>query len=213
MTDIGYTSDDDFIVAKKATIDLLKDLVKKNDYIKNCKSNKKKDPSSLSYLIKRDMSQSDCIKLGTGVEKLVTDIVLNYSSLENIKPKNVKDQKERDHLFIDKKAKIVYYAELKANINLDTEKSKATYSKCLDIVKELQKEFPEYTVKWCLLAYRYIDNDCISLSIKKKYMKISENLYGINEYLEMLGIDFEFTEETYTSYLNTIADEMFTDSF
>ena len=215
MADCGYISEDDFIVVntkKHPTIDLLKDLVKKNDYIKNCKSNKKKDPSSLSYLIKRDMSQSDCIKLGTGVEKLVTDIVLKCSSLENIKPKNVKDQKERDHLFIDKQAKIVYYAELKANINLDTEKSKATYTKCLEIVKELQKEFPDYTIKWCLLAYRWIDNDYITLTIKKKYLKISENLFGINEYFEMLGIKLDFTEESYMSFLNTIADEMFTDS-
>jgi hypothetical protein len=215
MTDCGYVSDDDFIVVnktQKATIDLLKDMVKKNDYIKNCKSNKKKDQSSLSYLIKRDMSQSDCIKLGNGVEKLVTDIILQYSIVKNIKPKNVKDQKERDHLFIDNTKKFIYYAELKANINLDTEKSKATYTKCLDIVKELQKEYPDYTVKWCLLAYRYIHSDCITISIKKKYMSISGNLYGINEYLNMLGIDFQFTEDTYASFLNTIADEMFTDN-
>ena len=214
MTDCGYDTDDDFIVVnktKKATIELLKDMVKKNDYIKNCKSNKKKDPYSLSYLIKRDISQNDCIKLEIGVEKLVTDIVLQYCSVKHIKPKNVKDQKERDHLFIDKNAKIVYYAELKANINLNTEKSKATYTKCLEIVKELQKEFPDHMVKWCLLAYRYIDSEYITLAIKKKYTTISENLYGINQYLEMLGIDFEFTEETYASYLNTIADEMFND--
>ena len=211
MTDCRYESDDDFIVvnkSKKVTIDLLKDMVMKNDYIKNSKSNKKKDPSSLSYLIKRYMSPNDCIKLGKGVENLVTDIVLQYCSVKKIKQKNLKDHA---HLFIDKKAKIVYYAELKANINLDTENSKATYTKCLEIVKELQKEFPDYTVKWCLLAYRYIHSDCIALTIKKKYMPISENLYGINEYLEMLGIDFEFTEETYVSYLNTIADEMFND--
>lgn len=92
----GYDTDDEFIVVKKAntvTIDLLQELIKKNDYIKNCKSNKKKDPSSLSYLIKRDMSQSDCIKLGTGIEKLVVDIILQHTCLENIKPKNVKDKK------------------------------------------------------------------------------------------------------------------------
>jgi len=204
----GYeTYEDDFIVVNKTnkvTIDVLQELVKKNMYIKNCKSNKKKDPSSLSYLIKRNMSQSDCIKLGTGIEKLVSDIVLQYTTFENVK--------EYDHLFIDKTKKVLYYAEFKANINLDTDKSKEIYKKCLSIVDDLKKNFSGYTIEWCLLALRYIDNECIVSTIKKKYLKISENVYGINNYLKMMGIDFKFSEETYASYLNIIADEMFTES-
>jgi hypothetical protein len=150
------------------------------------------------------MSQSDCIKLGTGIEKLVSDIVLQYTTFENVK--------EYDHLFIDKTKKVLYYAEFKANINLDTDKSKEIYKKCLSIVDDLKKNFSGYTIEWCLLALRYIDNECIVSTIKKKYLKISENVYGINNYLKMMGIDFKFSEETYASYLNIIADEMFTES-
>ena len=109
-----------------------------NAYIKNCKSNVKKDFNSLSYLVDKSLSQSDCIKLGIAVEKVFSDMILKYTHLVNIKPKNIKDKKEKDHLFMDVENKTIYYSELKANINLDTEKSKSTYKKCFSIVEELK---------------------------------------------------------------------------
>jgi hypothetical protein len=56
-------------------MDTLKTIIHKNEYIKNCSSNNKKDPSSLSFLIDKKLSQSDCIKLGNGVEKVLSDII------------------------------------------------------------------------------------------------------------------------------------------
>lgn len=194
--------DDDFIIIdRKLTIQMLQELVKKNEYIKNSKTIK--DPFSIAYLVKYDISSNDYVKkLGTGIEKLLIDIVKHYNTdLEHVK----------DHIFIDNTKKIIYYGELKANINLDIEKTKTTCKKCLNIVKDLQKEFADYTIKWSLVSYRYIDNDSIPTIIKNKYIKIAENLYGINEYLEMLGINFEFTEDSYNSYVNAIADEIFID--
>lgn len=178
-------------------------------YIKTCSSNKKKDICSLSYLIDRSMSQSDCIKLGLGCEKVFSDMVMKYTSHKNIKGKNIKGKKEKDHLFCDEDAKIVYYAELKANINLDTEKSKSTYEKCLQIVEALREEYPDYEIKWCLLAFRFTDYTAIPETIQKKYSTIKDNLFGINQYLKMLGIEIEFTEDGYKKFLNKIADSMF----
>ena len=191
------------------TLDQLTTLISNNNYIKQCCSNKTKDPSSLSSLIQRTLSQSDCIKLGTGIEKLLADLVIQHTSLENIKPKNSKGKKEKDHLFLDPTTKIIYYAELKSNINLDTEKSKSTYQKCLDIVQELQEEYPDHTINWCLLALRYKNYEEISNVIQKKYAEISDHLFGINQYLHMLNIQLEFTDETYHRFLNQIADAMF----
>lgn len=189
--------------------DELCDLMKSNAYISNCKSNKKKDPNSLTSLITKQLSQSDCIKLGNGCEKLFIDIILQKSKLKNIKPKNKKGKKERDHLFEDEDNKIIYYSELKANINLDTEKSKSTYSKCQSIVKELHEEYPNHTIKWCLLGYRYLDYKDIPEVIQKKYGPIKDNLFGVNQYLSMLNIDLQFTNETYKSFLNKMAEQMF----
>lgn len=185
-------------------------LIENNEYIKLCKSNKKKDENSLSSLINRKLSQSDCIKLGNGLEKLLCDIILKNTSLKNIKQKNSKGRKERDHLFCDEENKIIYYAELKSNINLDTEKSKSTYVKCLHIVEELRLEYPEYKIEWCLLACRYISNDKIPEVLKNKYKEIKENLFGINDYLNLLHINKLFTKNSYSIFLNKIADKMFT---
>lgn len=99
-------------------------IIENNIYVKECKSNKKKDINSLSYLLDTIISQSDCIKLGIGCERILCDFILsNAQHLSNIKPINKKGSKERNHLFIDTKNKIIFYAELKGNINLDTEKS------------------------------------------------------------------------------------------
>jgi hypothetical protein len=184
-------------------------IIKNNNYIKNCKSNKNKDIDSLSYLISRELSQSDCIKMGNGLEKIFYDIVLYHTKLKDIKPKNKKGKKEKDHLWCDEDNKIIYYAEFKSNINLDTEKSKSTYEKCQNIVIELKKKFPEYDIKWCLVCCRYINNINIPNKLKYKYNTIKNNLFGVNEYLSLLNINLSFTFSRYCNFLNKIADEMF----
>lgn len=184
-------------------------IIKNNNYIKNCKSNKGKDIDSLSYLITRELSQSDCIKLGNGLEKIFYDIVLHHTKLKDIKPKNKKGKKEKDHLFCDEVNKIIYYAEFKSNINLDTEKSKSTYKKCLNIVTELEEKYQGYTIKWCLVGCRYINNNNIPNKLKYKYISIKNNLFGINEYLKLLNINICFTFNNYCKFLNNIANAMF----
>jgi hypothetical protein len=185
---------DDFVVINSPTLDLLLEMIPKNEYIKDFKSNKQKDPDSVAYLIRRDMTQRECVKLGNCFEKLLTDMTVQL--VTHLQPKSIKN---KYNVFVDEEYKIVYYAELKADYSKNTE--------CM--VDELKKEVPGYTVKWCVLLYRYIASEYIPTEILKKYIKISQNVYGINDYLEMVGIDFRFTEETYKYYLNLIADEMF----
>ena len=60
-------------------------------------------------------------------------LILKNSKLKNIKEKSEKDKKETDHLYKDEDKKIIHYAELKSNLDLDTEKSKVTVNKCLSI--------------------------------------------------------------------------------
>lgn len=199
----------DYIKKQHNTLLEFSSLIENNSYIKNCKSNKKKDINSLSYLIRRELSQSDCIKLGTGLEKIFYDIVLQYTNLIDIKPKNKKGKKEKDHLFCDEINKIIYYSEFKSNINLDTEKSKSTYQKCLNIVNELEEKYSDYTIKWGLVACRYISNVAIPNKLKHKYVIIKKNLFGINDYLNLLNINKNFTSTSYSKFVNKLADTMF----
>jgi len=190
----------------------LKNIIKNNDYIKSCVSNKKKDYNSLSYLIQKNLSQSECIKLGIGLENVLRDIILKKNTnLKSIKPKNKKGKKEKDHLFINETTKTIYYAELKSNLNLDTEKSISTSNKCLQILEELKIEYQDYKIKMYLIGLRYYKKNCIPKLIEKKYLSICDNLLGVNEYLEELDIDLNFTkeEENYKLFLNCLVDNMF----
>ena len=175
---------------------------------KNVKT--KYDETSLKFLSKKKLEQGQCIILGNTLEKIFSNVVENTTTLENIKQKNKKGEKEKDHLFIDYEKKEVYYSEIKSNINLDTEKSKATYEKCQDIVKELENNYEGYKVIWCLTSLRYLYNHDIPLNLKKKYKNISENLFGLNEYLKMVGSKFIFKDmDDYKNFIDKTVEYIF----
>ncbi len=189
----------------------LKSIIDKCAYVNNCKSNEKKDFNSMSYLVSINLSHSDCIKLGHGVEKVFKMFICaSVPNLKDIKTKNIKGMKEKDHLFIDETKKIIYYAEIKTNLNLDTEKDKSTINKCVDIKKELEDKYNGFIVKMFLVGCRYISNDIIPLDICKKYIKIKNHLVGLNEYFEALSIPFKYdNEDKYKEHINYLAKKMF----
>ena len=187
----------------------LKNFTKECSYIlkqkEEIKSKNKLDEESLSFIINRSMSQSESIRLGIAIECYLRDFIGNKTGLKNINKKNCKGQKQKDILFIDYNQKIIYYSEIKTNLNLDTEKSKSTYIKCQDIVKELEYEYKDFQIKWCLLGARYKDCNEISEKVKKKYIEIKDNLFGINEFFQMFDIDLVVSNKEYKELLNHIA--------
>jgi hypothetical protein len=166
--------------------------------------------SSLKYIINRELTQSQSIRLGHAVEHAARHYPLKINKdLIDIKQPNKKGKKEKDILFINHKKKKVYYTEIKTNLNLDTEKSKITSTKCQEIVENLKSQYKGYKVEWCLFGARYIDSNQIPKSIKNRYSKIQENLGGVNDYLEMLDIKDNFSEERYHIFVNGIEQTMF----
>ena len=193
-------------------LQFLKSVINGNEYVQACTSNKAKDVHSLSSLVNRPMSQSDCIKLGTGLEKVFSELILAVNpQLTNIKPKNTKGKKERDHLFVNEETKTVFYAELKSNLNLDTEKCRSTANKCIQIAAELSEEFPNYTIKMYLVGLRYVNKTLLTKIIANKYLEIADNLVGVNYYFEALTSDSLLfaNEDTYKEFLTYLADQMF----
>lgn len=184
-------------------------IIKNNNYMKKYKCNTSKDFHSLSYIVNKKLSHSDCIKIGIAIEKILVDIVLEYNKdLENIRPKNLKNKHEKDHLFFNSKNNTIYYSELKGNLNLDTEKIKMTKEKYINIVEELKKQYPDNNIKWCLLGLRYTNQNKIPSKIKNKYIGFNKYLYGINDYFKLLDINIKYTERTYKEFINIIVDEM-----
>ena len=179
-------------------------MIKEGDLKKN-KVNNGKDINSLSYLIPISLNQSHSIKLGILLEKNILYQIIKFTELKNIKGKNIKGKKERDHLFKDYNNKIIYYAEIKGNLNLDTEKSKSTINKCILIKNELEKEYPLYKIKWGLVSLRFLTLNEIPIIIQIKYNKIKDNLYGLNDYLNLLQSKL-FTNETQIEYYTKLAN-------
>jgi hypothetical protein len=62
-----------------------------------------------------------------------------------------------------------------------------------------------------LVNNRYFCKDVIPNGIMKKYNSVENNVVGICDYFEALGVQFPFShEEEYKSWLNYLADRMFT---
>lgn len=166
-----------------------------------------KDYNSISYIVKKQLSQSQSIKLGIIMEKVLTDLILeSNSNLKSIKPKNESGKKEKDHLFMDENNKIIYYSEIKSNLNLDTEKSKETSNKCIDIYNTLIKKYKNYKVNMYLVGIRYFVKEIIPKNIINKYDNISEHVVGVNEYLSSLNCNIKFNEDEYIEYINDIVN-------
>lgn len=189
-------------------------FIENNNYVKKCFSNDEKDFNSLSYLIKKEkhLSQSDCIKMGHGMENVLTDLIMSKSTLDlkNIKRKNSKGKKETDHLFVDEVNKNIYYAELKSNLNLDTEKCKSTSEKCILLENEMKELYPDYTIHMNLLGLRYYTKELIPKVIANKYLNITTSVIGVNEYFDILKMNCKFdNEDDYKEFLNFMAFKMF----
>ena len=165
----------------------------------------KDDNESLSILFDINLSQSEKIQFGNRMENLLSIFILENTLLKNIKEKNSKGVKEIDHLFMDNINNVIYYAELKSNLNLDTEKSIQTVKKCKQIKKILKKKYPDYKIKMYLVSLRHLTTNTINKCIKNKYNEINDNLVGVNEYLIDLGIpqQTEFENEiNYKIFIN-----------
>lgn len=183
----------------------IKSIIKNNVYVKKYRTKKGRNIHSMSYLVDGAITQSDCIKLGIAMESVTRDIIKHHSNLDDIKQTNKKGVREKDHLFIDHAKKIVYYAEMKTNLCLDTEKCKSTEQKCKDIKLELEKIHDGYTVKSHLVGLRYPNHIDIPRIIQKKY----ENpIHSINEYFESLGVNVNFSNLDYSYFVNYVVESM-----
>jgi hypothetical protein len=111
---------------EKAKEDIFNCIIINNSYVDFTTKNTQRDSGSFYSLITRDLSQSDAIKLGIAIERIFIDLILTNTHMQNIRKPTTKGKKETDHLFLNNTTNTIYYAEVKGNLNLDTEKRPAT---------------------------------------------------------------------------------------
>jgi hypothetical protein len=142
----------------------------------------------LKELLKVKITQSDSIKLGKLLEDSINSYIITRGG-ENRKESNSRitihgENIETDILFL--KGSCIYYLEVKSNINLDTEKSKATKSKLDNVVNALKERNPSYNVCGKILSLRYAR---ASDALFYKQPIEREDLMGYSEFFEIFSED------------------------
>lgn len=173
-------------------------------YTKKQQHDGKKDVNSMKFMIDRNLTQSQSIRLGIELENFFRDYILEKTSMRNM---NHRCKKECDHLFIGEHT--IYYAELKCNLNLDSEKSVSTYKKCQQIQDELSLMYPNYNIRMFLVSLRFYKKELIPINIQNKYKSIDANLCGISDYLVQLGLDGFAKQTEYKQFINEFVDIIF----
>jgi hypothetical protein len=117
--------------------------------------------------------QSVSIKFGKVFENMFIEHIKNHNDFElgdiGVQKTSQGKKKDFDLVFIDTKNNTVYYRELKANINLDSEKLPATIQKVKFLERELNKKYPTYKIDsgvLCPSVYSLFDLDGSKISNK-----------------------------------------------
>jgi hypothetical protein len=199
---------DDKIHSSKNEINIW-NIISKNDYINKVKNKTESIHSFSSLVSRKDLDQSQKITLGLCIEYLLNDIISLSSDWKNLNNlKNTKGLKQKDSLWINELTKTIIYAEYKANLELDTEKSVETDKKCQIIFNELKENYPDYNIKPYLVGLRYLrNNETIMANILKKY-KLTTVL-GVDDYLELFNMKVMGDYDEYKKVLNHIVDLKF----
>lgn len=157
---------------------------------------------SLNYLFygRRISEQSKFIKLGRFGEYFTKELIMLNKNLElmfcGIQKINNKN-KDVDLIFKDNINNIVYYRELKGNIELDTEKLPATINKCNEINLFLKKEY-NYQINFGILNWSIYNRDNSNLNIINSFEKNGIKIDHFKDFLNI--IDIEWNEEDFYEY-------------
>ena len=166
-------------------------------------------PGSISYLLygERPSEQSMNIKFGRLGEFLSKELIKTNHTLEllNCGVQIINDKKKAvDLIFKDEVNKIIYYRELKGNIELDTEKLPATITKCKEIENSLKTTYLDYTIDCGILNWSVYNRKILTAGLSN--IKTFENggikIDHMEDFLKIIGV--LWAEQDYYTYLNEI---------
>ena len=170
-------------------------------------------PGSLVYLLfgKEPSSQSMSIKCGYIGEFLAKELV-EASDNCVLLPCGVQDvdgtNMDIDLIWENKITKTIHYRELKANIDVDTEKIKSVVERVKTINNYLTTKYPEYTIDSGVLNWSVYDRSWIigSLNRIKKVENAGFKLDHYKEFLDLL--EHQWSEEEFTNFFDGIGDTL-----
>ena len=152
-------------------------------------------PGSISHLLygEKPSEQSICIKFGRFGEYLSKELINSNKNVEllvcGIQQINDK-KKDVDLIFKCEETKIIYYRELKGNIELDTEKLPATIHKCKEIELSLQMTYPDYVINCGILNWSVYNRKILTagLSNIKSFENGGIKIVHMEDFLTTINI-------------------------
>jgi hypothetical protein len=164
---------------------------------------------SLKFLLhgRKPSEQSISIKMGRFGEFLTKEMIQRKDNLEllicGVQQINNK-KKDVDLIFKDETNKIIYYRELKANIELDTEKIPATVDKCKEIKSSLQMKYQDYFIDCAVLNWSVYNRSILTagLSNIRSFETSGIKIEHMEDFLKIVNI--EWSEEDYYAYFREI---------
>lgn len=168
---------------------------------------------SISYLLygEKPSEQSINIKLGKFGEFLSKELIISNKNLEllncGIQKINNKN-KDIDLIFKNEKSKIIYYRELKGNIELDTEKLPATINKCKEIEQSLKDNYLDYTIDCGILNWSIYNREILlaGLSNIRTFEKNGIKIDHMQNFLDI--IDIKWDCDDYYNYFRDIGNRI-----
>jgi hypothetical protein len=170
-------------------------------------------PGSISHLLygEKPSEQSISIKLGRFGEFLSKELIVLNSNLELLQcgiQKINNKKKDVDLIFKDEINKIIYYRELKGNIELDTEKLPATISKCKEIETSLQSTYSEYSINCGILNWSVYNRKILTAGISniKTFETGGIKIDHMEDFLNIINV--VWNEEDYYLYFRNIGEKI-----
>ena len=126
--------------------------------------------------------------------------------------KLITKKKDVDLIFKDEINKIIYYRELKGNIELDTEKLPATITKCKEIENSLKTTYLDYTIDCGILNWSVYNRKILTagLSNIKTFEINGIKIDHMKEFLNIINIIWN--EDDYYLYFREIGNKILNNS-
>lgn len=174
-------------------------------------------PGSITYMLrgKRASSQSVSVKMGKIGEKTFKYIIENFSEYKllqcGVQLIDKKDnKKDFDLVFEDAINKVIYFRELKANIELDTEKIIDTIKKVDGELKEwLETKYPTYNIDVGILNWSIYNRNIPQLKTKPHIKKCEKNNVKVDHIEDMFKLtDLKWEQEDWDKFWLEIGSEI-----
>ena len=179
--------------------DQFKDIVRHNVdlMLLNYKPRRKKSSGSFSELLFNNFSQQSLnIRIGSVLEKSWKQLLFQINDVDVLDYDNIAGH-QIDLMFIYRDD--CFYLESKNNINLDTEKTLATYNKVKFMEKYLKDNFTKYNTYSKVLSNRYH-----SFQFMKHYKKPldKDTLFGYGDFF--LLFDEQVSIKNWETFFNNV---------